>query len=810
MLKTYIQTAIRNLQKRKAYLLINVLGFSLGVCISLLMFAYVWDEVGYDTYHPDHERLYRIALTRHFPDRQNSYATTPPPMGPTVVEEFPEVENYTRVFDLDDTRVKIGDQIFYEDRVYAADSTFFQLFGIGMIEGSINALKAPNSIVITKDLNKKYFGEEGGLNQLIEINDTTKYIVAGICENVPKKSHLRFDMLISFRSFPGLANNNFWGSYSTHNYVKLRDVSQEEAVNDKLKEFLGPHFGPQVESILGKTYDEYVAAGNIHDYFLQPIQSIHLHSRLNREFEPNGDISYVVLFLIVAILILLIASFNFTNLSTAYSVNRSKEIGVRKVLGSTKDQLTIQFLTESTIISFLAVVFSFIIAWLLLPSFNQLAGKELELSDFNPFALISFLFFLAITVGVLSGLYPATFMSSLHIVKIFKGGVKISNKKFGLRNILVTFQFCASVFMVLATIFIVRQLNFMRNQKLGFQKDNIVLLDVSGTLDSRYLSFIHRLENQPEIAAVTSSAHVPGRESGGGTFQAIGNSATERFLFNLFVTGYDFHSTYDMELVTGRYFDNNLVSDTATVIINEECARMVGWSPEQAIGNEILITGQSAPHKIVGVLRDFHFTSLHEPIGSMVFLGVPERNLIATHPPIISIRYNENASVEQSLRNLEGIWSEYVPDESIRYTFLDNEFNDLYENEIQFASLFKSFAILAIVISCFGIVGLSFFVAVERVKEVGIRKVLGATVPQIMLILSKDFLLLSGIANLIVWPLAYVLIYQWMDTYAYKAGINIMYFLLTGVGFTFLMLLVISSITYRAANLNPVKAIGRE
>jgi len=811
MIKSYILSAIRSLLKRKIFLLVNIIGFSLGLCSSILMFAYVWDEVGFDGYHPDKEKLFRVALTRHFPDRQNSYATTPPPLGPTLFNEFPEVAAFCRLFSFGgETRVKLGDRIFYETDVYGADSSFFDLFGVKMIEGSpTEALKVPNAVVITKSMNEKYFGSQSGLYQTLEVSDTTKYTIAGICEDVPKKSHFKFDMLISLRSFP-VSESNFWGAYSLHNYVRLNDENEKQAVESKIKSSLEAFFGPQVESILGKTYKEYVAAGNIHDYFLQPIQSIHLDSRFTNELEPNGDRRYVILFLIIAILILSIACFNFTNLSTANSVNRSKEIGVRKVMGSTKKLLIAQFLTESLIITFLAVLLSFVIALLLLPTFNQLAGKNLAVSDFNGVLLIVFFLVLTLLVGLLSGLYPAFFMSSLDIVKIFKGGVKLSNRKFGLRNILVTFQFAASIFMMLATVFIVLQLNFMREQKLGFEKDKMMILEVSNNLGSRFRSFKNEVSNLPQVSSITSSFHVPGRRSGGGTFQAIGIPATERFLFNLFLTAYDFQSTYGMELASGRYFSNDFSADTASVLINEACARMVGWDTEKAIGEQILITGQSAPLRIIGVLRDFHFTSLHEPIKPMVFIGLPEVSLDTTQPSIISVKLENNSSVEAAVNAIESKWSDYAPGEVLRFSFLDDEFDELYENERNFASLFKSFSVLAIIISSIGVIGLSYFIAVERVKEIGIRKVLGASVSQIMTLLSKEFLILSGIANLITWPLAYILISQWMDNYAYSPGIELTYFLLVGGAFVIMVLLVISTITYSAANNNPADAIGSE
>ncbi len=811
MVKNYLLTALRSLRRRPLLLFVNVVGFSLGVGSAMLMFAYVWDEIGYDQYHPGHERVFRVALERHFPDRSNSYATTPSPLGPTLYDDFPEVELFCRVLDFTtETRVKLEDRVFYEQRVFATDSSFFQLFGVRLLEGHPQeVLRAPNSIVITRSMNRKYFGDQSGINQTLEVGDTTKYRITGICEDVPKKSHFKFDMLTSIRNLP-IAESTFWGSYALHNYIRLSKTADPEVINDKLDSFLEPHFGPQVESILGRTFQEYVDAGNIHNYYLQPINSIHLESRLSRELEPNGDSRYVALFFVVAVLILAIACFNFTNLSTANSVNRSKEIGIRKVMGGHRQQLIRQFLVESILVAFVSVAVSFALALIFLPTFNEIAGKELSIHDFDALGLGAFLLMLAIVVGLLSGIYPAFFMSSFQIVQVFKGGVKLSNRRFGLRNLLVTVQFGASILMTLATLFIVVQLNYMRQQKLGFEKDNMLLLEVSDNLGSQYRTFMEDVGNEPVVEAITSSFHIPGREVGGGTFQAIGNDATERFLFSLMIAGYEFQETYRMPLAAGRMFDQDLATDSSGVLINEACARMVGWSSEQALGREILITGQDNTRKVIGVLQDFHFTSLHEPIRPMVFFGAREENLATTRPPIISVRLRKAAEVQKAITALERKWSTYVPEEPLRFGFLDSEFDALYAREQNFAALFQSFAILAIVISCVGVIGLSFFMANERVKEIGIRKVLGATTSQLMMILSKDFLLLSIAANIIVWPIAWLLINEWMNSYAFSPGVNVLYFLMTGVIFTFLVLLVISVITYRAANSNPVDAIGTE
>ncbi len=440
----------------------------------------------------------------------------------------------------------------------------------------------------------------------------------------------------------------------------------------------------------------------------------------------------------------------------------------------------------------------------------MLAGKEIALQDFDASGLVIFLLVLSLLVGTSSGLYPAFFMARTGIVKIFKGGIKLSNSKFGLRNMLVTFQFVASIFMILATVSIVAQVRYMMERNLGFAKDQILLLEVANNLGDQYESFLNEVENQPFVEKAASAFHVPGRQSGGGTFQAIGVAATERFLFSLFITDYQYVQTFDMKMIAGRNFDENLASDTAAVLINKACARMVGWEPETALGKEILITAQPNPVKIVGVLEDFHHTSLHEPITPMVFAGLPRDNLNVVQPPIISIKLVSNVDFQSTLQDLEQLWRRYAPEEVFRYNFLDSEFDQLYQNDQNFAAIFKRFAMLAIVISLIGVVGLSLFIASERVKEIGIRKVLGASVQQIMVLLSKDFMVLVGVANLIAWPTTYYLVNSWMKGYAFSAAIDLTSFALITVIFAAFVLIVISVVTFRAANENPVKTIGSE
>ncbi len=809
MLKNYILTAWRNLLKNRVFSIINLVGFSLGVACTILIFAYVWDELHFDQYHEHTERTYRVALERSFPNRTTGYATTPAPLGPTIAREIPEVEAAARVFEpFTQVRIKIGDRSFFEENVYAADSTFFDIFSYESLEGSLSdALKQPRAAVLTDHMKTKLFGKNNALGELIEVGDTSLYRVTAVIENPPKQSHFKFDMLLSFHSFP-FHQNTFWGSYSLYNYIRLKDPQTKQAVETKMPTIIEQYMAPQVEAVLGNTYQEYVDAGNIHNYYLQRIDQIHTSSNLERELTPNADIRYIYLFGIIAVMILFIASFNFMNLATANAVKRGKEVAVRKVLGSLKSQLVFQFLSESVMITAMAVSIALLGAWLLLPYFNELSGKELAFSDFSGVQVVAFLTLLTIVVGILSGLYPAFFISGFDTLRIFKGALKLSSKKFGLRNILITFQFAASLFLVISTVFILRQMDYMMNQKLGFAKERMVIVNTGNNLGSNYRAFLDDLQNQTYIAEVSASIHTPGRRSGGGTFQAIGIPATERFLFDAFNTDYSFAKTYDLELVSGRFFNSDLQSDTASIVINETCAKMVGW--DDPIGQRILVTNAPFQHRIVGVVKDFHQTSLHEEISPMVFFGIHPDNVVTAQPPLISVRLAAQADLRSSLDQLETKWAEWVPGELFRYSFLDDEFDALYREEQKFADVFTSFSILAISIALVGVIGLSLFISAERTKEIGIRKVLGANIPQIMALLSIDFLILIGIANLVIWPLAYYSINQWLSNYPYATTVNVLWFIAIGLAFASTIIFTISFITFKAASVNPVRSIKYE
>ncbi|WP_339815163.1 ABC transporter permease [uncultured Imperialibacter sp.] len=810
MFKSALLIGIRNLLKNKLHSAINLSGFAIGITCSLLILAFVWDELHYDRFHPNDDRLYRLALHRSFPGRDVSFATTPFPAGPTLLQDIPEIESYCRLFTPSSSppRVRIGDIEFYETNRLAADSTFFRLFGVQLKEGDPrNALKDPNSVVLTESTSKKYFGDQEALGKMIKVGDSTLYRVTGVAGDVPNRTHLEFDLLFSLRSFPGAHDGTFWGSYQCLNYFLLKPGVTPEQVKAKIPSVVKQYMGPQVESLLNITFDEYEAAGNRHNYVFQPIQSIHLESNFQNEIKPNGDKNYVYLFMVVSVLILCTACFNFVNLSTANSVKRGKEVAVRKVVGSSKLQLIIQFITESIVITLIAVLISCLLFIWLLPYFNQLAEKHIALSDFSLLNVAGLLLVFTALLGTLSGLYPAFFISSFPTLKIFKGELKLSHKKWGFRNILVVAQFMVSIFLMAATLFIYRQMNFMMDKKLGFDKDQVLVIERSNQLGGSLRAFMDELQQVNGVEKASASFHVPGRQMSGGSFHAQGVSATERYLFTAIYADYDFADTYGIKVNEGRFFSKDMASDTAAVLVNQATVDMVGW--DNPLEQKILPTAGTL-QRIIGVVDDFHFASLHEKVGPLVVFGISPQQLATLSPNLVSVRIGSGASTKATVQSIEATWSKWMQGSPIQYSFLDQEFNALYQNEERISRVFSTFSILAVCIALIGVVGLSTYIANQRTREIGIRKVLGSSASGILVLLSKDFVQLLIAANLLALPLAWLALSKWLEQYPYQTSLTIWLFPVIGIVFSFFIVLTTCLVTYKKAQMNPSKAIRYE
>lgn len=804
MIRNYLKVALRNIFRQKAYAFINISGLAIGLCCCLLIVSYVLDELSYDDFHPDVEQTFRIALDRKFPDNSFMYARSPMPMAATVARDIPEVTDGTRMFNnFGSLTFRQEDRYFDERNVIAVDSNFFDFFGAELIEGDpLTVLKEPNSLVITEDMATKYFGNQPAMGQQLEIQNIGQMMVRGIVANMPSNAHFQFDFLFSLNTIPGLYRNQFWGSYIAYSYVKL-DPARVAEVEEKLEPMLKRYMEPQIQSVLGISWSQYEEAGNDHRYFLQPVRDIHLDSHLQWELSPNGSKSTVYLFAGISAFILLIACINFINLSTARSANRAKEVGMRKVLGAIKSQLVVQFLMESVLMCLFALVLALGLTALLLPFFNDLSGKTLQLATFlNPLVMSGLIVF-SLLLGILAGLYPAFFLSAFRPVMVLKGKLKGGAKSSWLRNGLVIFQFAVSVILVIGTMVIYQQLQYLNSKQLGFDKDQLVVIERAALLGNQSLTFKNALLENGSISHVTGMNTIPGRQIVGGTFTDVTGDASDRFLMPNLTGDYDLVQTMGLEIVEGRAFDSEIVTDSTAVIINEAAARTFKW--QDPVGKQLQpINGPI--FRVIGVVKDFHFESLHEEIRPLALFA---QRLNAQPANLLVVKVNTEG-ISETLDFLDNQWNSFVPERPLAYRFVNEEFGALYEEEQRSGQIFTAFSGLAILIACLGAFGLAAFLATQRIKEIGVRKVLGASTIGIVGLLSKDFVKLIIIANLVAWPLAYLGMQRWLESFAYAVGVNWLTFLLVALGSIAIALITVSYHSIRAALNNPADTLHHE
>lgn len=806
MLKNYLKIALRSIFRQKAFAFINIFGLAIGISCCLLILSYINDELGYDNFHPKHERTYRIALDRAFPDNQFMYARTPMPMGVSMVNDLPEVEASMRMFKnfggTGNLTFNFEDRFFDERNVFAVDSNFFDFFAVELIHGNKeDALDQPNSLVITAAMAVKYFGTEDAIGKQLQIETVGEMIVRGVAKPLPSNSHFHFDFLFSLSTIPQLYNNTFWGSYNAYTYVRLTEEQNIATVQSKMPAFIKGYMAPQIQQFLQISYEEYESAGNSHNYFFQPIADIHLTSNYQWEIEANGTMNTVFLFAGISVFILLIACINFMNLATARSANRAKEVGMRKVLGAVKKQLIIQFLTESILMCLIALVIALGMTAVLLPSFNELSGKSLEMQLFMSVQVLCGMIIFTLILGVLSGLYPAFFLSAFKPVAVLKGKLKSGAKNSWLRNGLVIFQFSVSVILVIGTMVIYQQLKYMNDKQLGFDKDQLVVIERAGMLGTQAETFKNTLLENPNISSVAGTNTIPGRQVSGATFTDVTSSdASERYLMPSISGDFDLIETMGLEMADGRPFDKNIRTDTAVVIINEAAARVFKW--DNPI-NKQLQPINGAIFRVIGVVKDFHYQSLHQEIGPLALFA---NDLSGQTQPLMVVKVNKK-TMESTLDYMTSKWGEFVTQRPISYNFVNQEFGQLYDKEQRSGKIFTVFSSLAILIACLGAFGLAAFLASQRTKEIGVRKVLGASTAGIVALLSKDFFKLTLIANVIAWPLAYFAMQKWLENYAYAVGVDIFVFVIAGSGSILIALSTVSYHSIKAATNNPADTL---
>jgi len=807
MIKNYFKIAFRNLVKNKFYTSINIIGLAVGIATCLLILLYVLDELSYDRYNSKANRIYRVNNEVKFGGNYFDLAQTPPLMGPVMVKEFPQVEQCARIRWYGGFLVKKGNENLQEGRVAYGDSTLFDVFTLPMLAGDPKtALKEPHSLVITESIAKKYFNAVDVVGKNMIINDTGNYKVTGVIKDIPTQSHFNFDFFVAMSENEDSRNDN-WLSENYSTYIVLRKGTNPKNMEPELNKLMDRYVGPQLKDIINLGLDEFKKSGGFVRASLTPLTDIHLHSNKVGELFGNGNIQIVYIFSVIALFILLIACVNFMNLSTARSSNRAKEVGIRKVLGSLRKSLIRQFLTESLLMSFIALVFAVVIAWLLLPYFNQLAGKTIHVNLlFQPYMVISFIS-LMLAVGLLAGSYPAFFLSAFQPVDVLKGKVSKGFKGSWLRNALVVFQFAISIMLIIGTIVIYNQLTYIRNKDIGFNRNQVLVIQHTDALKAQAATFRNELLHISGVENATISGYLPVNYNRSNDAFFTSPSLDQKTAMSMQFWGVDenYISTLDIKLLEGRNFSPQFPTDSGGLIINEAAAKFLATKNllnKRLYKIEDVKTKKITELHIIGVIKNFNFSSLREVITPL--------GLVLRHEPgNISVRIN-NAGIPAVIGQIKNKWQTMASGQPFDYSFMDEQFNNLYTSEQKTGQIFITFALLAIVIACLGLFGLVTYAAEQRTKEIGIRKVLGANVANIVAMISKDFLKLVFIAFLFAFPLAWWAMNKWLQDFAYRVNMGWWIFFIAGAVAILIALLTVCFQAIKAAMANPVKSLRTE
>lgn len=811
MFRNYIKSSYRSLLKNKAYTAINVSGLTVGIACCLLISLYVVDEMSYDKFFNDSERIYRVALERVYPTNTRMFGSSPVNLAPTLLENYPEVEVAGRLHKLffqNEIQVSVGEKTFIETNYLFADNNLFKVYSFEFLEGSPeNVLEGPNHVVLTESIAKKYFGDQPALEKTYQI-DTASFIVSGVIKDVPTNSHLQFDILGSIESLGFLqqaAETNNWISPWLFTYIKLRADANPDVFEEKLPEMVQSYGMASILTQLSISAEEYPNSGNEFNYFLQPIEDIHLTSNLDVEVKANSDITYVYILMAVVLFILIISCINFINMATARSTERAKEVGVRKVLGSRKSLLVKQFLTESNLIAILALLLAIGISWMVIPSFNTLVGKTLSLDVLLNPVVAAGVVLIALIIGTLAGLYPSLVIASINSAVVLKGKYSTSAKGIWLRNSLIVFQFFVSISLISGMLLLNKQMRYMQNKQLGFDKENVLVIEQAQELGQNQRAFKNELQAMQEVKNASYAFAMPGDFIGNVIAKSEIPDQPQVRTFNVAVDD-DYIETLSMEVVQGRGFDPKF-NDSLNVIINETAAHLLGY--ENPIGRKIINTNpgqnQAASWTIVGVVKDYHHLSLHTEIPPMLLFNTFSQAIL----PRIAIRV-ESPDMLSFLQTVEATWKSFDIERPISYSFLDTNLQNLYKEDKKAGTILSLFTLITIIMACVGLFGLAAYVTQQRTKEIGVRKVLGASIGNIIMILSLNFTKLIGLSFLLAMPLVYLGMDEWLQGFAYHTNIDVGTLLVAGVLTLVLAWLTISYYSIKIAVLNPVKSLRDE
>jgi putative ABC transport system permease protein len=789
MLQNYLKIALRNLLRHKAFSFINIAGLATGMACSILMLLWVQDELSYDRFHARADSIYRLTAEIS----SDKIATTSAPLAAALQAEMPEVKNATRLFP-SESLFDVVSRKFEEKRVLYADSTFLQVFSFPLVKGDARtALSRPDGVLLTEEMARKYFGSEEALGQTIRMDNQHDFTVTGVLQNVPANSHLQFDFLLPMSFLVRINDdlkNNVWSNFNFFTYVQLHERLIPTNVS------LGS-LEQRITELFAKNEHGMKAS-----FQLQPLTRVHLHSKYVADVEGHGNIQNVRIFSVVAAFILLIACINFMNLATARSARRAKEVGLRKVIGALRGQLIGQFLGESLLISFLALVLAIILVEAALPAFNDLSGKALSVSLSNGKIFLGMLF-IAFVTGLVSGSYSALFLSGFQPVQTLKGGTtKIgSGGSVYFRNGLVVLQFVVSIVLIVGTAVVYKQLQFIRSRNLGYDKENLLYVPLKGDLAQNYQALRTELEQNPTTSDFTFVSSLPtGSINSTLGISWDGKDPQVQPIFSVIAVDEDFTEIFKMQMASGRSFSKDFKADTANYVVNEKALEVMGMEAESAIGKQLTLWGTTGT--IIGVVKDFNFKPVQQPIEPLILILKPMGGFA-----VVRTKPNQ---LEAAIADLENSWQKLNPAYPFSYDFVDQDLARLYKAEQRMGRILNAFAALAIFISCLGLYGLAAFMAERRTKEIGVRKVLGASVASIIGLLSKDFVKLVGVAFVIATPLAWYGMSRWLEDYVYRIDLEWWVFVLAGLLALLIALLTVSFQSVKAALMNPVKTLRRE
>ena len=804
MFKNYLKIAFRNFWKNKSFSAINLSGLSVGIAVCFIILLFVQDELSYDRFNAKADQIVRVVFKANINGGKIFEANVMPPVAQTIKNDYPEVEEATRLHVDGTPTVTYQNKTFKTDQLAFVDANFFNVFSLPFVKGSAKtALQQAGTVVITQEIAEKYFGNDDPIGKMLTFNKTALLKVTGVIAKIPANSHFHFDLFGSMETLPE-AKSPSWMSSNFFTYLVLKKDFDYKKLEAKMPGMVQKYMGPQIASSMGMSLLQFRTKGNDLGFALQPLTSIHLHSDSNFELSPGGNIKYVYIFAAIGIFILLIACFNFINLSTAAASKRAKEVGVRKVLGSDKAQLVKQFMLESTLLVGIALFTACFLVKLALPVFNNLSGKELHF-DFQIKPLSGFLA-IGFIVAILAGVYPAFFLSSFKPIAIIKGKINNQNNSFGLRSGLVVFQFFISVTLIISTVVVYRQMKFIQNKKLGYDKSQLLVLPNSWALGKNEILFKQEILNDPRVINATISGYKPAGPSNSNNAMFYPEGKDNQVMKTIrYDVDEQYIPTLGMSLSAGRNFSKLLATDSGSIIINQTAAQAfnLGSNP---IGKKIVAQknrpeDDNRSYTIIGVVKDFNFKSLHEPITPLLMVLNPGTGLI------IKVKTSD---VSGLLGSMKQEWNKFGTDEPFIYQFMDDLYNKTYQAETKTGTILQIFTALTILVACLGLFGLAIYTTEQRTKEIGIRKVLGASVLQVVGLLSKDFLKLILISCVFSFPLAYWAIHNWLQDFAYRINISWWIFALSALISIVIALFTISFQAIKAALANPVKSLRAE